>query len=74
MDFRVGDESPLIPSMEAHATALTALESAAQEIHKNLNNILDYQTHHRLVNTDVILPSSYFSIIGFIYLNKLSTI
>jgi len=48
MDFRVGDESPLIPSMEAHATALTALESAAQEIHKNLNNILDYQTHHRL--------------------------
>ena len=24
------------------------MESSAQEIHKNLNNILDYQTHHRL--------------------------
>lgn len=49
MDFQVGEETPLIPNMEAHATALTALESAAQEIHKSLNSILDYQTHHRLV-------------------------
>jgi len=48
MDFQVGEETPLIPNMEAHATALTALESAAQEIHKSLNSILDYQTHHRL--------------------------
>jgi protein ERP2 len=24
------------------------MESTAQEIHKNLNGILDYQTHHRL--------------------------
>lgn len=24
------------------------MESSAQEIHKNLNSILDYQTHHRL--------------------------
>lgn len=24
------------------------MESSAQEVHKNLNSILDYQTHHRL--------------------------
>jgi hypothetical protein len=24
------------------------MESSAQEIHRNLNRILDYQTHHRL--------------------------
>lgn len=27
---------------------LTQMESTAQEIHKSLNAILDYQTHHRL--------------------------
>lgn len=51
MDFQVGSEVPLTPNIEEHATALTALESAAQEIHKSLNSILDYQTHHRLVRT-----------------------
>lgn len=52
MDFQVGAEAPLTPNIEEHATALTALESAAQEIHKSLNSILDYQTHHRLVRLD----------------------
>ncbi|XP_058127974.1 transmembrane emp24 domain-containing protein 7 [Anopheles ziemanni] len=47
MDFQVGDEQPL-PGLEEHATVLTQLESSAQEIHKGLNAILDYQTHHRL--------------------------
>lgn len=52
MDFQVGgDENPLTPNIDEHATALTQLESSAQEIHKSLNAILDYQTHHRLVNT-----------------------
>lgn len=47
MDFQVGEEAP-IASLEEHQTALTQMESSAQEIHKALNNILDYQTHHRL--------------------------
>lgn len=51
MDFQVGgDENPLTPNIDEHATALTQLESSAQEIHKSLNAILDYQTHHRLVS------------------------
>lgn len=50
MDLQVGDEAPLTPNLEEHATALTQLESSAQEIHKALNSILDYQTHHRLVS------------------------
>lgn len=48
MDFQVGDENPLA-NIDAHAQHLTQLESSAQEIHKSLNSILDYQTHHRLV-------------------------
>jgi len=47
MDFQVGDERPL-PGIDDHATVLTQLESSAKEIHQNLNNINDYQTHHRL--------------------------
>jgi len=47
MDFQVGDDTPLF-NLEDHATALTQMESSAQEIHKGLNSILDYQTHHRL--------------------------
>ncbi|CAG9859007.1 unnamed protein product [Phyllotreta striolata] len=47
MDFQVGDEQPL-PGIGEHATVLTQMESSAQEIHKSLSTILDYQTHHRL--------------------------
>lgn len=47
MDFQVGEDAPLF-NLEDHATALTQMESSAQEIHKSLNSILDYQTHHRL--------------------------
>ncbi|XP_031838400.1 transmembrane emp24 domain-containing protein 7 [Nomia melanderi] len=45
MEFRVGDQVPLFGE---HATALTQMESSATEVHKNLNSILDYQTHYRL--------------------------
>jgi hypothetical protein len=47
MDFQVGEEAPL-PGVDEHATVLTHMETSAQEIHKSLNAILDYQTHHRL--------------------------
>uniref|UniRef100_A0A6M2E038 Putative cargo transport protein n=1 Tax=Xenopsylla cheopis TaxID=163159 RepID=A0A6M2E038_XENCH len=47
MDFQVGDEQPL-PGVGEHATVLTQLESSAQEIHRSLTSILNYQTHHRL--------------------------
>ncbi len=29
------------------------MESSSQEIHENLNAIIDYQTHHRLRETQV---------------------
>jgi len=47
MDFQVGEEQPL-PGIGEHVTALTQMESSAQDIHKALNTILDFQTHHRL--------------------------
>lgn len=50
MDFQVGDEEPL-PGIGEHLTAMTQLETSAQEVHENLNGIIDYQTHHRLRET-----------------------
>jgi len=50
IDFQVGDEEPL-PGIGEHATSMTQMESSAQEIHENLNAVVDYQTHHRLRET-----------------------
>ncbi|KAL3884633.1 hypothetical protein ACJMK2_024759 [Sinanodonta woodiana] len=47
-DFQVGDEQPILKNIDAHATAMTMLESTAVSIHEQLNEVLDYQTHHRL--------------------------
>jgi len=47
-DLTVGEEKPLMPSMEAQATAMTQLESAAVQIHEALKVTTDYQTHFRL--------------------------
>lgn len=48
MDFSLSDETNPLPGVDEHATVLTQMEQTAQEIHKSLNAILDYQTHHRL--------------------------
>lgn len=47
-DFQVGDEPPLTKNMEGHATALTLMESSAVINHERLNQVVDYQTHFRL--------------------------
>ncbi|XP_022919355.1 transmembrane emp24 domain-containing protein 7 [Onthophagus taurus] len=47
MDFQVGEEAPL-PGIGEHVTVMTQMESSAQEVHKSLNTIVDFQTHHRL--------------------------
>ncbi|KAL0271347.1 UNVERIFIED_CONTAM: hypothetical protein PYX00_008464 [Menopon gallinae] len=47
MDFQVGDE-PALPGLGEHATVMTQMESSAEETHKHLTTIIDYQTHHRL--------------------------
>jgi len=46
-DLQVGDEAPL-PGVGEHVTAMTQLESSAQQIHESLNSMDDYQTHHRM--------------------------
>lgn len=48
MDFSLADEENPLPGVDEHATVLTQMEQTAQEIHKSLNAILDFQTHHRL--------------------------
>lgn len=47
MDLQVGEEKPLTKTGE-HITVMTLMETTSMEIHKKLNIINDYQTHHRL--------------------------
>lgn len=48
MDFVVGEEKPL-PGIGEHLTAMTKLETSSSSIHEQLNTVVDYQTHHRLM-------------------------
>ncbi|GIY35133.1 transmembrane emp24 domain-containing protein 3 [Caerostris darwini] len=48
VDFVVGDEKPL-PGIGEHLTAMTKLETSSSNVHEHLNTIIDYQTHHRLM-------------------------
>lgn len=48
MDFSLAEEGNPLPGVNEHQTVLTQMELTAQEIHKSLNAILDFQTHHRL--------------------------
>jgi len=50
IDFQVGDEQPL-PGLEGQAEPLTQMETSAREVHDNLNSVIDFQTHHRLRET-----------------------
>ncbi|RWS24385.1 cop-coated vesicle membrane protein P24-like protein [Leptotrombidium deliense] len=46
-DFQAGEEPPL-PGVSEHATALTKMEHTAVNLHENLNQVIDAQTHYRL--------------------------
>jgi len=50
VDFQVGDDDDALKGtgFENHLTAMTMMESAAQDIHENMRSVVDYQTHHRL--------------------------
>lgn len=50
IDFQVGDEDPL-PGLEGSVEPLTQMETSAREVHENMNAVIDYQTHHRLRET-----------------------
>ncbi|XP_051561186.1 transmembrane emp24 domain-containing protein 3-like [Myxocyprinus asiaticus] len=47
LDFRTGEEIPLLPDMN-RATALTQMESACMSIHEILKVVADSQTRYRL--------------------------
>ncbi|XP_052007889.1 transmembrane emp24 domain-containing protein 3 [Xyrauchen texanus] len=50
LDFRTGEEIPLLPDMN-RATALTQMESACMSIHEILKVVADSQTWYRLRET-----------------------
>ncbi|CAC5404389.1 TMED7 [Mytilus coruscus] len=47
-DFQVGDEKPLFEQEGKHATAMTLMETASEDIHTSLREVVDSQTHFRL--------------------------
>lgn len=47
-DFQAGDEKPLIPDLQHHATAMTQMETSSVTLHESMKVVVDYQTHHRL--------------------------
>ncbi|KAG7222421.1 hypothetical protein INR49_016281 [Caranx melampygus] len=48
LEFRHGDEAPLMPSM-TRSTAMTQLESSCVSIHEVLKVVIDSQTRYRLM-------------------------
>uniref|UniRef100_A0A0B6ZGE2 GOLD domain-containing protein n=2 Tax=Arion vulgaris TaxID=1028688 RepID=A0A0B6ZGE2_9EUPU len=47
-DLQVGDEKPAAEELHGHQTALTMMETSTVNIFESLKTVLDYQTHHRL--------------------------
>lgn len=49
-DLQVGDEKPVVDEMAEgeHHTAMTLMESSSVNVFEALKSILDFQTHHRL--------------------------
>ncbi|XP_021360862.1 transmembrane emp24 domain-containing protein 7-like isoform X1 [Mizuhopecten yessoensis] len=49
-DLQIGDEKPLFDadSGSKHHTAMTLMESASEDIHDALNDVVEVQTHFRL--------------------------
>jgi hypothetical protein len=55
------------------STALLQLETSAQNVHENLNSIVDYQTHHRLREaqvSDSLLFPQWISGVDFLNLRS----
>ncbi|XP_052786737.1 transmembrane emp24 domain-containing protein 7-like isoform X2 [Mya arenaria] len=51
-DLEVGDEDDQVfKNVDAQATAMTFLETSAVNSHESLTDVLDYQTHHRMRET-----------------------
>ncbi|XP_014666069.1 PREDICTED: transmembrane emp24 domain-containing protein 7-like [Priapulus caudatus] len=51
LDFQVGDDPPLFPLNDERVTAMTLMESSSEAVHSSLRDMVDYQTHHRLRET-----------------------
>lgn len=47
-DFQAGDDDPLRQPSGNPLTAMTQMESSALSAHQSLKTVVDYQTHHRL--------------------------
>lgn len=47
-DFQVGDEDPLRFGSQGPLSAMTQMETSVMNVHQSLKVVIDYQTHHRL--------------------------
>lgn len=50
MSFEAGKKNQILKQLEEHDNEMTFMEATSDEIHNNLENILDFQTHYRMVS------------------------
>lgn len=49
LQFEAGKKNQMLQHIEENKTEMTFMESTANGIHKNLDNMINAQTHYRLV-------------------------
>lgn len=50
MSFEAGEENQLFKGVQEHSTVMTFMEATSDEIHDTLNDVINGQTHYRLVS------------------------
>lgn len=50
MSFLAGEKNPLYKTIQEHDSVMTLMESTAEEIHDTFEDIVNAQTHYRLVS------------------------
>lgn len=63
MSFLAGEKNPLYKTIQEHDSVMTLMESTAEEIHDTFEDIVNAQTHYRLVS--FILLQHFSLINGF---------
>lgn len=49
MSFEAGNEHPALKGIDEHYKVMTFMETTSDEMHNSLNDVIEGQTHYRLV-------------------------
>lgn len=50
MSFEAGNEHPMLKGIDEHYKVMTFMEATSDEMHNSLNDVINGQTHYRLVS------------------------